>query len=105
MVDRFPIVRLCVEDFPAVFHHDLPQHESLKHRNKRASLPAFQVVRDVLPIFRISSPRAISSANADANDVRFYTFRRVESAHGQQSHDCVALTLGRVAKQEEQQEV
>ena len=43
--------------------------------------------------------------HADANDVRFYTFRRVRSAHGQQSHDCVALTLGRVAKQEEQQEV
>jgi len=57
LVDSFPLLCGCYEDFPTtVFHHYLPQHEGLEHRNKRAALPTFQVMPDVPDIFMICSP-------------------------------------------------
>ena len=54
LIDGLPLLFRCLEDFPtAVFHHDLPQHEGLEHRNERAALPTFQVMCDILYFFNI----------------------------------------------------
>ena len=46
-----PLLLLCI----AVFHHDLPQHEGLVHHIERAALPTFQVMRNIVYIFRFAA--------------------------------------------------
>jgi hypothetical protein len=76
LVDSFPLLCRCCEDFPAaVFHHNLPQHEGFKHRNERAALSTFQVMRDVLYIFKICSP----TTNISAAISMMWTLRHLAS--------------------------